>query len=454
MSGEVPKVIADALKVPGARVTIPVSIAKEKGWSLEWIADARKAFESFHMQMGGDHALYYAINLTEFFSTGESPPHPDFMPLERAINPTLGSTIKTATSKGKITLDQYMADPLYRAQGIIMIHKGKVVYEQYPGMEPSDRHLTASTGKITVGIVIAQLLKEGKIDGSKPIIHYVPQLEGTAWDTVPTSCVYNMCTALNTEETIEAILDPKSPVARFIGSCAGSNDPIYGKPVDWLQIARETAKPLSTGEKPGEVFRYSSINTTVLTQLVENVEKKPWKLVFEERVWSKVGARRSICFHESPGGMALPTGFVSVTPEDYARFALLFTPSWHKTATENVAGQEILDVIYANVDKARYTKASKLGTSAADFNDPASGNAVQFDYIWEDGAIAKSGNLCQMVYIDPKRDFVSVFNSTTPFVDGYGEFKAGAFQRIAAKFLNGDPYSEDAPEMADGASAL
>ena len=43
-----------------------------------------------------------------------------------------------------------------------------------------------------------------------------------------------------------------------------------------------------------------------------------------------------------------------------------------------------------------------------------------------------------MIYIDPGRDFVSVFFSTTPFVGGYGEFKARAYQRAAAKLLAGD----------------
>jgi hypothetical protein len=52
--------------------------------------------------------------------------------------------------------------------------------------------------------------------------------------------------------------------------------------------------------------------------------------------------------------------------------------------------------------------------------------------------MAKSGNLCQMIYTDPKRDFASVFFSTTPFVDGYGEFKVGAYQRAVAKMLHGE----------------
>ena len=60
-----------------------------------------------------------------------------------------------------------------------MIHKGKVVYESYPGMRPSDRHLTSSTGKVTCGLVITQLIKEGKIDEKKNIADYIPDLKNT-----------------------------------------------------------------------------------------------------------------------------------------------------------------------------------------------------------------------------------------------------------------------------------
>ena len=140
-------------------------------------------------------------------------------------------------------------------------------------------------------------------------------------------------------------------------------------------------------------------------------------------------------FNLAPDGLALPLGFVAVTLEDYARFGLLFTPSWGVAATERVVDEGLLNVIYENVDRRRYVNSVKKPTSAADFNEAAQGNAMQFDYIWDDGAIAKSGNLNQMIYIDPKRDFVSVFFSTSPFVDGYGEFKAGAYQRAAAKML-------------------
>jgi hypothetical protein len=43
-----------------------------------------------------------------------------------------------------------------------------------------------------------------------------------------------------------------------------------------------------------------------------------------------------------------------------------------------------------------------------------------------------------MMYLNPKRDLASDFFSLNPFVEGYGEFKAGAFQGGATKMLNGE----------------
>jgi CubicO group peptidase (beta-lactamase class C family) len=368
--------------------------------------------------------------------SSESAPSMEYRPLERNIRPEIRN-VRQQTSKGNITLEEYMNDPLYRAQGLMMIHKGKVVYESYPGMRPSDRHLTSSTGKITCGLVIAQLIKEGKIDEQKNIADYIPDLKNTAWDGVTVYSVANMCTALDNEETIEHILQPDSPVTRFLAACAGSPRATTGKLETWLEVAQDQQK-LPGNEKQGEVFRYASINTAILTKLAENVENKNWALIFEERVWSKVHARRSILFPLSPTGFALPLGFVAATLEDYTRFATMFTPSWNAVSSERIVDEDILKLIYDNIDKERYAKGAKLQTSIVDFNEAAMGNALQWDFIWEDGAMAKSGNLCQMIYVDPKRDFASVFFSLTPFVDGYGEFKAGAFQRAAAKMLNGE----------------
>jgi CubicO group peptidase (beta-lactamase class C family) len=432
-----PPEVEEALKVEGARVPLPVSVAITKdAFTPDFIRSARKKWSNFHFQMAGDHALYYAMHLEQFMPSAEAAPNINYRPLERDLRPEL-RYLTTQISKGDMTLQDYMTDPLYRAQAMIMVHKGKVVYEAYPGMRPTDRHLTASTGKITVGAVLMQLIAEGKLDLQKPITEYVPELKGTVWDESATYDVANMTTGLDNEETVPALLSPDSPLTRFLAATAGSPRATTGKVEDWIDVARDQKK-LASGEQPGDVMRYASLNTTVMTRLIENIDNKPFVEVFEERLWSKLYARQSMMFGLAPDGTALPVGFAMTMPEDYAKFGVMFTPSWSAVSSEHVMTDGMMRILYDNVDKERYAKGAKIKTSAADFNDAAQGNALQFDYIWDDGAIAKSGNMMQMIYIDPKRDFVSIYFSTTPFVDGYGEFKAGAYQRAAAKMLHGD----------------
>ncbi len=65
--------LAQFLAVPGAKTTLPVSAAKD-GFSTEFVNEARKYFNNFHYQMGGDHALYYNLRLSEFLPTAVAPP--------------------------------------------------------------------------------------------------------------------------------------------------------------------------------------------------------------------------------------------------------------------------------------------------------------------------------------------------------------------------------------------
>ena len=71
----------------------------------------------------------------------------------------------------------------------------------------------------------------------------------------------NMATALQLEETMEAIIDPTSIIVRFFSAEFGAPNPATGKVDNWLNILKD-AEPVE-GEKPGERFRYSSAVTQI-----------------------------------------------------------------------------------------------------------------------------------------------------------------------------------------------
>jgi CubicO group peptidase (beta-lactamase class C family) len=152
----------------------------------------------------------------------------------------------------------------------MMVHEGKIVYETYPGMNPMDQHVWMSPGKATVGLVIAQLEAEGKLDMDKQVVDYLPEFKGTNWDGISMLDAANIATALQLEETLEAIVDPGSIIVRFFSAEFGAPNPASGKVENWLNILKEAEK--IEGEAPGYRFRYSSAVTQIFVVIAERRE--------------------------------------------------------------------------------------------------------------------------------------------------------------------------------------
>lgn len=421
-----------ALKIEGAQVTLPVKDAHQY-FTPGFVDSARENFNNFHWQMGGDHSVYYNMHMSEFMPTALAAPNAEYKPLVKNIDSRLAKLTANTETKGELTMEQYLADEQFRTQGFMLIHKGEIVYQAYPGMSSTDTHVWASTAKTTVGAVVAMLVEEGKVDPEQDIAHYVPELKETNWESITVHQVLNMSTALDNEETLESILNPDSDVVRFFAASFNSPRAKTGEMETWMDVAKGAQK--LEGEKAGDHFRYASINTMVLTKLVENIENKTWTEVFEDRVWSKVHARQPMQINLTPDGMGIAVGLVSTTLEDMARWGTLFTPSWKAVADEPVISQAVIDRIHNGGNPKGFVGTSKESSSVHAFNEKADYNAYQFDYIFNDGAMSKSGNLGQFIYIDPDRDFVGVMFSTNPYHSGFGENKGPALMRSAAKLL-------------------
>lgn len=84
-----------------------------------------------------------------------------------------------------------------RVQAVMILHKGKVVYEAYPGLNPEQPHFWASVSKTTVGLIVTMIEQEGLIDVNKPVTTYAKQLAGTEWDKVTVKNALNMSVALD-----------------------------------------------------------------------------------------------------------------------------------------------------------------------------------------------------------------------------------------------------------------
>src|SRR5262249_25126909 len=93
--------------------------------------------------------------------------------------------------------------------GFIILHKGVIVYEEYPHMRDTDRHLAFSVTKAFVGTALGILESEGRIDLDKPVEEYLPEFTGTAWAGTRVRDVADMASGMEgVEDSPDAYTDP------------------------------------------------------------------------------------------------------------------------------------------------------------------------------------------------------------------------------------------------------
>src|SRR5262249_46071013 len=97
---------------------------------------------------------------------------------------------------------------------LAVVHEGRLVYETYRnGMTENDRHVAHSCSKTMTTMAVGIASEEGRLDRSRRIAEYVPELASLpAWDTVTLEHVLDMATGIDLDEHYE---DPSSMYWRY-----------------------------------------------------------------------------------------------------------------------------------------------------------------------------------------------------------------------------------------------
>jgi CubicO group peptidase (beta-lactamase class C family) len=219
--------------------------------------------------------------------------------------------------------------------GLIVIHKGKIVHESYRnGLSRELRHLNFSTAKSFIGMLAQIALEQGLFKEDDLATKYVPELRGKeAWKDVTVRHVLDMRDGTKFVEDYE---DENSDVRvqdRATGwRPRGKNDP------EGLRGFIKTSDNLAVKINPtGEVFNYSSIQTEILGLIIQGASGKPLAEFFEENFWSKLGAEQDAGFGTDGFGQPIGQGALSMTLPDFARAAMLVL-----NKGKNYKGEQVL----------------------------------------------------------------------------------------------------------------
>ena len=396
----------------------PVAEFKKNGFSLEQVEEYRSNYNLPNLLTGDDASVWFSQRTSEVMYTAHLPVKVPYMPLGESIMPEIGDVTAQTKNFGTLTLNEFLVHPESYAKAIIVIHKGEVVFEEYPGLNPWESHVWMSTAKPMAGLVIEHLIDDGLLNDQMTVAEIMPDWALTEWADIKLIDILDMTPGMNSEENDVTRADPNSIATRVFNAEFGFE---YNKRNETVAEVLKSAK--AVGE-PGEKFQYGSPTTQMLVEISEAAGGKPWADLFDQYVWSKVGAEGPLMIHLSPYGMAVAHGLVSSRLRGLARFGMLFTPSWDKTATEQVVSDKMIARIRDGVRGRDFYRNGFDGPVFVDRlnDDEMISNSRQWDAIWPDGDFWKAGITTQALYVSPDKDLVIAFYSTNVPDDSFHRY--------------------------------
>lgn len=199
--------------------------------------------------------------------------------------------------------------------GIIVLHRGTVVYERYFGvLTPEGQHGAMSVTKTFVGTLAALLVAEGALDPQRKVADYVPELAESAFGSATVRQLMDMTTGIRFSE------DYANPQAEVWAHAAAGNP--LPKPADY-QGPRSYYEFLVTVKpegKHGDAFHYRTANTDALGWVLARVSGKNLAELLSDRIWKRLGAEQDAYMSVDSSGTPFAGGGLNTGLRDLARF--------------------------------------------------------------------------------------------------------------------------------------
>jgi CubicO group peptidase (beta-lactamase class C family) len=230
---------------------------------------------------------------------------------------------------------------------LLVFHRGQVVHESYRnGMAATDHHVLHSTTKSLTAMLIGIALDEEMLSPLADIASYIPELKNIeAWSGVTVQHVMDMATGIQYEEEYTNPNSSYFAYARAVGYSPADISAKIGHKAWMLQnmIARENP--------PGHRFHYTSPLTNILGMIIEAIYQRPFVEVLEEKIYQRIGAHSQAWFNTDGFGIAIAEGQLSLTLQDFARWAMLMI-----NKGKNLNGEQIIP--YAFIEDTIAIRAS------------------------------------------------------------------------------------------------
>jgi CubicO group peptidase (beta-lactamase class C family) len=235
--------------------------------------------------------------------------------------------------------------------GLVVLHRGTVVYERYAGaLTPAGRHAAMSLTKSFVGLLGEILVEENKLDETTKVRHYIPELSDSAFGDTTVRQVLDMTASLVYSEEYA---DPEAEVWQH--TAAGNPLP---KPEDYSG-PRTYYESLQTIKKQGDhgvAFGYKTVNTDTLGWLINRVTGQSLTEVLADYIWSRIGMEQDAFFSVDSIGTPFAGGGLNAGLRDMARFGQMMLDQGRYQG-EQIVPAQVIKKISAGGSKQAFKKA-------------------------------------------------------------------------------------------------
>lgn len=221
------------------------------------------------------------------------------------------NTISYSINNKKYDLNQYLKNQ--NVTGLIILKDGKVALEYYGhGNTPTTLWTSRSIGKSVVSTLVGIAIQQEKIDSvDDPIIKYLPDLQGTAWQHVTLKQILQHTSGV---EWNEDYTDPVSDFAHMT-YCEAKINPD--------ECVYQLVKNVKAKNKPGEVWSYNTGGAWLVGKVLEAATGQNIAAYLQDNLWKKAGMEREGVWHSYQRDVTDMGGHgFNATLRDYARFAL------------------------------------------------------------------------------------------------------------------------------------
>ena len=309
--------------------------------------------------------------------------------------------------------------------GIVILHRGRIVYERYFGALSAERpHIAFSVTKSFFGTLAAMLIAEGKLDPHAPVARYIPELAASGFGDATVQQVLDMTTAIDFTENY---LGESPSMLAYRNATGFSPSPAgYGGPRTIYSFLPTIAK---NGEH-GHAFKYRTPNVDVASWLIARVTARNPAAVLSERIWSRLGAEDDAFLQIDKQGVPLTGSTLNARLRDFARFGELMRLNGRVDGKQIIPAAVVEDIRRGASPEA-FKKAQYATLPGWSYHD--------FWWVSHDdhGVFMARGIHGQAIYVDPKAEMVIARFASNPIAGNAGidPKSLPAYRAIAEKLM-------------------